>query len=95
LMLSAFFWLCASLWPLSSFPIIFVQSGVAKLRRGTYFYPGTCMINVWHVIYMMNSPFEGWHMVVTLVWWNKNLHSCPKLYNENFLSDGHWVTQKS
>jgi hypothetical protein len=53
------------------------------------------MINVWHVIYMMNSPFEGWHMVVTLVWWNKNLDSCPKLYNENFLSDDHWVTQKS
>jgi len=85
LMLSTFFWQWASLWPLSSFPIIFVQSGVAKLGRGTYFYPGTCMINVWHVIYMMNSPFEGWHMVVTLVWWNKNLDSCPNSTMKIFL----------
>jgi len=29
------------------------------------------------MLYIMNSPFEGWHMVVTLVWWNKNLDSCP------------------
>jgi hypothetical protein len=28
-------------------------------------------------IYMMNSPFEGWHMIVTLAWWNKNFDSCP------------------
>jgi hypothetical protein len=37
-------------------------------------------VHVWqmyeHVIYMMNSPFERWHMVVTLVWWNKNFYSC-------------------
>jgi hypothetical protein len=48
-----------------------------------------------HVVYMMNSPFEGWHMIVTLAWWSKNLDSCPKLYNENFLCDGHCVTHKS
>jgi len=30
-----------------------------------------------HAIYMMNLPFEGWHMIVTFVWWNKNLDSCP------------------
>ena len=39
------------------------------------------LVHAWkmyeHVIYMMNSPFEGWHMVVTLVWWNKNRDSCP------------------
>jgi hypothetical protein len=75
LMLSTSFWQWASLWPLSSFPIIFVQSGVAKLGWGTYFHPGTWMINVWHVIYMMNWPFKGWYMVITLAWWNKNFYS--------------------
>ena len=28
-----------------------------------------------HVIYMMNSPFEGWHIIANLAWWNKNLDS--------------------
>jgi len=28
-----------------------------------------CMLNVWACFYMMNSPFKGWHMVVTLAWW--------------------------
>jgi hypothetical protein len=71
-----FFWQWASIWPLSSFAILFFQSGVSKLIWGIYFHPGACIINVWHVIYMMNWPFEGWHMVVTLVWWNKNFYSC-------------------
>ena len=29
-----------------------------------------------HVIYMMNSPFEGWHMVISLAWWNKSFYYC-------------------
>jgi len=59
------------------------------------FQPGTCMINVWTcklydelalrgVTYGRNSCMmkqESWFL--------------PKLYNENFLSNGHWVTQKS
>jgi hypothetical protein len=45
-------------------------------------------IHVWqmykHVIYMMNSPFEGWHMVITLVWWNKNRDFCPNSTMKTF-----------
>jgi len=94
LMLSTFFLQWASLWPLSSFPIFSVQC--SKPRMGEpIFPPGICMINVWtcklydelalrRVTYGRNSCMmkqESWFL--------------PKLYNENFLSDGHWVTQKS
>jgi len=68
----------------------------SKARMGEpIFPPGTCMINVWTcnlyeelalrgVTYGRNSCMikqESWFL--------------PKLYNENFLSDGHWVTHKS
>jgi len=53
-----------------------VQHSRPRVRELT-FHPGACMTNYEHVIYMMNSPFDGWHMVVTLVWWNKNRDFCP------------------
>jgi len=51
--------------------------GVVALE-GTYF-SFWCMHEKMyeHEIYMMSSPFKGWHMIVTLAWWNKNLDSCP------------------
>jgi len=33
------------------------------------------LVHAWqmykHIIYMRNSPFEGWHMVITLAWWTR------------------------
>ena len=40
------------------------------------FNPTTCIINVWICFYMMSSPFQGWHMVITLAWWYKDIDSC-------------------
>jgi hypothetical protein len=77
LMLSISFWQSVSHQPLSSFSIFF-QSSIVDLEWGNQLF---IPVHAWqmyeHVIYMMNSPFEGWHMVVTLVWWNKNRDSCP------------------
>jgi hypothetical protein len=86
LMLSIFFWQSISCQPLSSFSISF-QSGVAELLWGTHL--STWCMHAWyeHVNFMMNSPFEGWHMVITLVWWNKNRDSCPNSTMKIF-----WVT---
>jgi len=61
---------------LSSFFIfhLFSRSGVVDLRWGNlHFNLGACMLNVWACFYKMNLPLKGWHMVVTLAWWNKNL----------------------
>jgi len=51
--------------------------GCSKARMGNLpFDP----VHAWqmyeHVIYMMNWPFEGWHMVITLAWGNKIFYSC-------------------
>jgi hypothetical protein len=96
LMLSTPFWQWASLWPLSSFPIIFFSIRGSKAYLGDLF-SSRCMhdkcMNI--IIYMMNSPFERWHMVITLAWWNKNFLFLIKLYNRNFLSDDHYIPRKS
>jgi hypothetical protein len=66
----------------------FSQSSIVNLRWGNLlFIPVYAWQMYEHVIYMMNSPFEGWHMVVTLVWWNKNRDSCPNSSMKIF-----WVT---
>ena len=94
LLLSTSFWHCASLWPFSLLSIFSFQC--SKPRTGEPIFPhGTCMINVWTcklydelalrgVTYGRNSCMmkqESWFL--------------PKLYNENFLSDGSCVTHKS
>ena len=48
-----------------------------------------------HVIYMMNLPFEGWQYGRNYCMMEQELWFLPKLYNENFQSDGHCVTHKS
>jgi hypothetical protein len=71
-----FFWQWAFIWPFSLFSHPFSISAIDLRWGNLLFIP----VHVWqmyeHVIYMMNSPFERWHMVVTLVWWNKNFYSC-------------------
>jgi len=66
----------------------FSQSSIVDLEWGNLLF---ISVHAWqmyeHVIYMMNSPFKGWHMVVTLVWWNKNRDSCPNSTMKIF-----WVT---
>jgi hypothetical protein len=46
-----------------------------------------CIYKCISMFYMMNSSFKGWHMVVTLVWWDKNFDSCS-----NFTTKISWVT---
>jgi hypothetical protein len=80
--------------PFLYYPSFSIQC--SKPRMGEpIFHPDTCMINVWTcnlydelalrgVTYDRNSCMmkqESWFL--------------PKLYNENFLSDGHCVTHKS
>jgi len=66
-----------------------------SLCGGPTFQPGTCMINVWICNLYDELALRG-------VTYNRN--SCMmkqeswflhKLYNENFLSDGHCITHKS
>ena len=56
----------------------FSQSSIVDLGWGNLLF---ILIQIWkmyeHVIYMMNSPFQGWHMIITLVLWNKNLDFYP------------------
>jgi len=102
---SSYFTFDALNFPLDNDPFIephslfsnFSQYSIVDLGWGNQFF---IPVHAWqmyeHVIYMMNSPFEGWHMIVTLVWWNKKIFwFLPKPYNENFLSDDHCVTHKS
>jgi hypothetical protein len=69
------------------FRVFSLKVGCCRLVGDLLFIP----VHAWqmyeHVIYMMNSPFEGWHKVVTLVWWNKNFDSCPNSTMKIF-----WVT---
>ena len=66
----------------------FSQSSIIDLEwRNQLFIPVYAWKMYEHVIYMMNSPFEGWHMVVTLVWWKKNHDFCPNSTMKLF-----WVT---
>jgi hypothetical protein len=57
------------------------------------------LVHAWqmyeHEIYMMNSPFKGWQYGRNSCMMEQELWFLPKLYNENFLSDGHCVTHKS
>jgi len=73
--------------PHSLFPN-FSQSSIVDLGWGNLLF---ILVHTWqmyeHVIYMMNTPFEGWHIVVTFIWWNKNLDSCPNSTMKIF-----WVT---
>ena len=95
LMLSIFFRQWPSYrTPFFIFQLFSVQYSRPRVREPT-FHPGACMTNVWAcnlydklalrgVTYGCNSCImkqESWFL--------------PKLYNENFLSDDHWVTHKS
>jgi hypothetical protein len=66
----------------------FSRSNAVNLRWGNLcFNLGASMINVCACFYMMNSPFKGWHMVITFAWWNKNFDSCS-----NSTTKIPWVT---
>ena len=70
--------------------IIFLQSRAAQLVWGTYL-----STRYMHVIYMTNSPFEGWKYGRNSCMMEQESWFLPKLYNENFPRDDQCVTHKS
>jgi hypothetical protein len=71
------------------------NSGEENRIGGPLFQLRICMFKCMRMFYMISLPFKGWHMVVTLVWWDKNFDSCSLLCSENFLSNDHCVNHKS
>jgi hypothetical protein len=77
------------------FHVFSFKVGCCRLVGDLLFIP----VHAWqmyeHVIYMMNSPFEGWQYGRNSYMMEQESWFLPKLYNENFLSDDHYVTHKS
>ena len=77
------------------FHVFSFKVGCCRLVGDLLFIP----VHAWqmyeHVIYMMNSPFEGWQYGRNSCMMEQESWFLPKLYNENFLSDDHYVTHKS
>jgi hypothetical protein len=68
----------------------------SKARMGEpIFPPGTCMINVWTCKLYDELALRGVTYGRNSCMMKQKSWFLPKLYNENFLSDGHWVTHKS
>jgi len=68
----------------------------SKARMGEpIFPPGTCMIDVWTCKLYEELALRGVTYGRNSCMMKQESWFLPKLYNENFLSDGHWVTQKS
>jgi hypothetical protein len=95
LMLSISFWQSVSRQPLSSLPSFSIRCSRAYMGNPPFnlvhaYMIDVCACNLYDelalrgVTYGRNSCMmkqESWFL--------------PKLYNENFLSDGHWITHKS
>jgi hypothetical protein len=72
--------------PFLYYPSFSIQCSKPRIGE-PIFPPGTCMINVWTCNLYEELALQGWHMITTLVWWNKNLDSCTNSTKKIF-----WAT---
>jgi len=76
------------------FHLFSVQYSRPRVREPT-FHPGACMTNVWACNLYDELALRGVTYGRNFCMMKQESWFLPKLYNENFLSDGHCVTYKS
>jgi len=80
--------------PFLYYPSFSIQCSKPRMRE-PIFPPGTCMINVWTCNLYKELALRGVTYDRNSCMMKQESWFLHKLYNENFLSDGHWVTHKS
>jgi hypothetical protein len=80
--------------PFFIFQLFSVQYSRPRVREPT-FHPGACMTNVWACNLYDELALRGVTYGRNFCMMKQESWFLPKLYNENFLSDGHCVTYKS